>query len=57
MCVASYRRHRLPNLVTLGDELEAHRMAEIALDRDPHNKKARAVLEATAPAFESWSKL
>ena len=44
-------------LLALGDELEAHRMAKIALDRDPHNKKACAVLEATTPAFESWNKL
>jgi tetratricopeptide (TPR) repeat protein len=44
-------------LLALGDELEAHRIAQLALSRDPNSKKARAVLAATAAAYDAWSKL
>jgi tetratricopeptide (TPR) repeat protein len=44
-------------LLALGDQLEAHRVARLALDRDPNNKKARAVIEATGEAYKAWSKL
>jgi tetratricopeptide (TPR) repeat protein len=44
-------------LLALGDELEAHRMAKIALERDATNGKARQVFEATAKAHDAWTKL
>ena len=44
-------------LHALGDELEAHRVARLALDRDANNQKAWAVLEATTPAYDAWRKL
>jgi len=44
-------------LLAIGDELEAHRAAQIALDRDATDKKAREVLEATRAAHEAWNKL
>ena len=44
-------------LLALGDQLEAHRMAKIALERDATNRKARQVFEATAKAYDAWSKL
>jgi tetratricopeptide (TPR) repeat protein len=44
-------------LLALGNELEAHRMAKIALERDATNRKARQVFEATAKAYDAWSKL
>src|SRR6185503_20148754 len=44
-------------LLALGDEIEAHRMAQLALSRDATHKKARAVLEATAAAHDAWSRL
>lgn len=37
-------------LLAVGEDLDAHRVARLALDRDPKNKKAQAVLEATAAA-------
>jgi tetratricopeptide (TPR) repeat protein len=43
-------------LLVLGDRLQAHRVAQLALERDPHNRKARAVLAATAEEYEAWSK-
>jgi tetratricopeptide (TPR) repeat protein len=42
-------------LLALGNELDAHRMAELALDREPNNKKARSVLEITNAAYIKWS--
>jgi tetratricopeptide (TPR) repeat protein len=41
-------------LLARGDALEAHRIAQLALQRDPNNRKARAVLDATAEAYEAW---
>jgi tetratricopeptide (TPR) repeat protein len=43
-------------LLALGDPLEAHRVAQLALQRDPINKKARAVFDATVEAYEAWNK-
>ncbi|SRR6266704_5154356 len=42
-------------LLALGDALEAHRVAQLALERDARNKKARSVLEATAEAYRKWT--
>ena len=44
-------------LLTLGDMLEAHKVATLALDRDINDRKAQAVLEATTAAYEAWRKL
>jgi hypothetical protein len=51
---------RAPSLLAeaflaLGDELAAHRIARLALDRDPNNKRARNVFEATEAAYLRWS--
>jgi tetratricopeptide (TPR) repeat protein len=43
-------------LLAMGDPLGAHRIVQLALQRDPNNKKARAVFEATAGAYEAWNK-
>jgi hypothetical protein len=42
-------------LLELGDEREAHRIARLALDRDPNNKKARKVFESTEAAYLEWN--
>jgi len=44
-------------LHALGDELRAHEMARLALARDPGNRAARAVLEATQAAYDRWNAL
>jgi tetratricopeptide (TPR) repeat protein len=44
-------------LLALGDELEAHRVAQLALGRDPNNKKAHAVMEATSAAYRASNEL
>jgi hypothetical protein len=44
-------------LLELGDEREAHRIARLALDRDPKNKKARRVFESTEAAYLKWNSL
>jgi hypothetical protein len=44
-------------LLELGDEREAHRIARLALDRDPNNKKARSVFESTEAAYLEWNSL
>jgi tetratricopeptide (TPR) repeat protein len=51
------RQVRAPSLLAeaflaLGERLEAHRMAHLALGRDAHNKKAWAVLQATSDAHD-----
>jgi predicted Zn-dependent protease len=48
---------RAPSLLAeaflaLGDRLEAHQMAHLALQRDAHNKKAWAILQATSDAHD-----
>jgi tetratricopeptide (TPR) repeat protein len=43
-------------LLALGDGLRAHEIAQLALERDPNNRKARAVLEATSAEYGRWSK-
>ena len=43
------------SLLAVGNELDAHRMAQLALDRDPNNKKARSVLEITNAAYKKWN--
>jgi tetratricopeptide (TPR) repeat protein len=42
-------------LLALGDQILAHRIAEIAIAREPNNKKAGAVLEATRAEYERWA--
>ena len=44
-------------LLAIGEPLQAHRVAGLALERDATNKKARAVFESTAAAHEQWSRL
>ena len=44
-------------LLALGDQLEAYRVAQLALDRDPNNEKARSVKQATSGAYRAWSEL
>jgi hypothetical protein len=44
-------------LLATGELIPAHRVAVLALERDPGNKKARAVFEATAAAHEQWTRL
>jgi hypothetical protein len=51
---------RAPSLLaeafaSIGEALEAHRMARMALARDANNRKARAVFESTRAAYEQWS--
>ncbi len=51
---------RAPSLLAeaflaLGQELDAHRIVQLALDRSPHNRKARTVLELTEPAYRRWT--
>jgi tetratricopeptide (TPR) repeat protein len=46
---------RAEALLALGNDLDAHRMALLALDRDPNNKRARTVLEITDMAHKKWS--
>ena len=46
------RQVRAPALLAeaflaLGEAVEAHQVAHLAIERDPHNKKASRVLEAT----------
>ncbi len=42
-------------LLALGEELEAHRMAKVALGRDANNRRAKAVFDATVAAYKEWS--
>ena len=44
-------------LLALGDELAAHDIARLALDRDPNNRKARTVFESTKAAYLRWNSL
>jgi tetratricopeptide (TPR) repeat protein len=44
-------------LLALGEDVRAHEMARLALGRDPKNRKARAVIEATKAAYEKWTAL
>lgn len=41
--------------LALGETLKAHEIALVALERESHNRKARAVFEATVSAYKKWS--
>jgi tetratricopeptide (TPR) repeat protein len=43
-------------LLAAGEAIDAHRIAELALTRDPKNRKAREVLESTQADYERWQK-
>jgi tetratricopeptide (TPR) repeat protein len=38
-------------LLAAGDRIKAYEVARLALDRDPHNRKARVVLDATEAEY------
>ena len=42
-------------LAAMGDELLAHRVALVALERDPRNKLAQSVEQATRVAYDKWN--
>ncbi len=42
-------------LLASGERLKAHEIAKLALDREPSNKRARAVFNATNDEFTAWS--
>jgi hypothetical protein len=42
-------------LFGIGEHIDAHKMACLALDRAPGNKAATTVLEATRAEYEAWS--
>ena len=42
-------------LLAAGDPLKAHEIAKVALQRDATNRKARAVLDATASEYNRWA--
>jgi len=44
-------------LAAIGEEILAHRVALLTLERDPRNKRARSVKEATQVAYDKWSAL
>jgi len=44
-------------LLALGNEVEAYRIAQLALSRDASNKKAQAVADATRAAHQAWTVL
>jgi tetratricopeptide (TPR) repeat protein len=51
---------RAPSLLAeaflaLGEELDAHRIAKVALGRDANNHRAQAVFDATLAAYRQWS--
>jgi hypothetical protein len=51
---------RAPSLLAeafaaLGEDLEAHRIAKVALTRDSGNRRAKAVFDATLEAYRKWS--
>ena len=51
---------RAPSLLAeaflaLGEMIEAHEIAKVALQRDAHNKKAKAVFAATEEAYRAWA--
>jgi predicted Zn-dependent protease len=51
---------RAPSLLAeafaaLGQDLEAHRIAKVALTRDSRNRRAKAVFDATLEAYRKWS--
>jgi tetratricopeptide (TPR) repeat protein len=41
-------------LLRLGQDLDAHRIARLALERDQGNRRARAVYDATVEAVRRW---
>src|SRR5262245_19167002 len=56
------RQVRAPSLLAealagVGEEIQAHEIARLALERDPNNTKAKDVLEATAPAYRRWNEM
>jgi tetratricopeptide (TPR) repeat protein len=42
-------------LAAIGDEILAHRVAMLALERDSRNKIAQAVKQATQLAYDKWN--
>lgn len=42
-------------LLAAGDQVKAHEIATLALDRDPNNRKARAVFDATDAVYRQRS--
>lgn len=42
-------------LVGIGDGVLAHRVALVALERDPRNRRAQSVKEATQAAYDKWN--
>lgn len=42
-------------LLALGETIDAHRIALVALQRDPKNRKAKDVFDATQEAYKNWS--
>jgi hypothetical protein len=56
------RQARAPSLLAealmkMGDEILAHRVALVALERDPGNRPALSVKEATTEAHDKWNAL
>ena len=41
-------------LLASGDPIKAYEVAKLALDRDPHNRRARTVLDAAESAYRQW---
>ena len=42
-------------LLATGDRLKAHEVAKLALSRDPMNKRAKAVFDATHVEYSAWA--
>jgi hypothetical protein len=42
-------------LVAVGEPLQAHRVALLALERDPQNRRALAVRDSTSAEYRQWS--
>jgi predicted Zn-dependent protease len=42
-------------LAAMGDEILAHRIALVALERDSRNKVAQSVKQATQVAYDKWN--
>lgn len=42
-------------LLATGERLKAHEIAKLALAREPINKRARAVFDATKDEYSAWS--
>lgn len=42
-------------MLDIGERLKAHEVAKLALKRDPANKKALAIFDATNDEYNAWS--